>query len=199
MAETALAKADVPFPVPPDLAGGPVPSPPPPPPLAATKKKAAYRRQKGTAAAVAEQVMEVVAATKERQSLKLGIVKKTISVAGYGADKAGAQPNQSRGALANKNVPADDGTGTSSAVHRPERDPESGEQGEAKDRSKRIAKRKTPAGKVGQRRAAAAKPAAKKNAKKRVDKSPRKHKPAKKVSKPVSRTGGRQRHVTRKR
>ncbi|XP_078280210.1 uncharacterized protein LOC144607329 [Rhinoraja longicauda] len=192
MAEIAPIKADIAAAIPPDLTSGPVSSAPPAP-LAATKKKAAYRPQKGAATAAAEQILEAVAATKERQVAKMGAGKKTLSAAGCRTDKVGARPNQSGSALANKCAPSEDGTDTSAATL-PERDTEpraaEGEQGEGKDRNKRIFKRKAPARKMGPRTAVGVKPAAQKRAKKPA---------AKKVSKrPASRAGGRQRRGARK-
>lgn len=61
----------------------------------------------------------VVAAIKECQAPKLGPAMKTLSVTGYGIDKAGARPNQSVSVIANKSAPAEDGTGTSAATLRP--------------------------------------------------------------------------------
>ncbi|XP_067865054.1 histone H1-like [Heterodontus francisci] len=169
MAESVPAKADVPAPVVPDVAA--------PVQALATKKKAAYRPQKGAAAAVAEQILEAVAATKERQVAKLGGLKKTISASAYEPEKGGARPNQSASTLANKGSPAESGAGTSSAsVHPDPEEEQEGkrEEGEAEDGVKGGARRKVPKAKKAAPKRAAAKPAAHKRAKKPPAKSPRK-------------------------
>ncbi|XP_062903889.1 histone H1.2-like [Mobula hypostoma] len=66
-----------------------------------TKKKSSYRpAQSGSA--MAEQILEAVAATKERQTPKLSAVKKVISAAGYSAEKTVAPPGQSAKSYASK-------------------------------------------------------------------------------------------------
>ncbi|XP_055521186.1 histone H1-like [Leucoraja erinacea] len=190
MAEIAPIKADIAAAIPPDLISGPVTSAPPVA-LAATKKKAAYRPQKGAAAAVAEQILDAVAATKERQVAKLGAVKKT-SAASCRTDKVGAWPNKS-----NKSAPSEDGTDTSAATLSERVKELRGaecEPGQGKVRNKRNTKKKAPARKMGPRTAA------QRRAKKPAAKSPIKRKAAKKGSKrPASSAVGQQRRVVRKR
>uniref|UniRef100_UPI00398F5A8D histone H1-like n=1 Tax=Pristiophorus japonicus TaxID=55135 RepID=UPI00398F5A8D len=206
MADTVAAKAELPAPPAPAL------------PLAATsasalapaaKKKAAYRPQKGVAAAVAEQILEAVAATKERQAApKLGSLKKTISASGYEPpDKAGVRPSQSVSTTANKGSPAESGAGTSSTSLHPDREEEEdGGEEEAEggeDGAKGGAKSKGAAKKPARKRAAAAKPAAHKRAKKPAAKNSRKGAAAKPRKAPKrsasSRTGGRKRRAPKRR
>ncbi|XP_067829857.1 histone H1-like [Heptranchias perlo] len=175
MADTVPAKADVPAPPVPTfpLSAAPAPAVPP----LATKKKAAYRPQKG-GAAVAEQILEAVAATKERQAAKLGAVKKTISAPGYEVEKSGVRPNQSASTLANKGSPVETGAGPSSASLNLNQEEE--EEEEVEDGTKGGAKRKRRAKKPAKKRAAAeAKLAANKRAKRSAPKSPRKGRVAK--------------------
>uniref|UniRef100_UPI00398E7013 uncharacterized protein n=1 Tax=Pristiophorus japonicus TaxID=55135 RepID=UPI00398E7013 len=198
MADIAPAKPEVPAAAPPEAATLPP----------AAKKKAAYRPQKGAAAAaVAEQILEAVAATKERQAAsKLGALKKTISASGYEQpDKAGARPSQSVSTTANKGSPVESGAGTSSASLHPDREEEEEDGGQeeaegGEDGAKGGAKSKGAAKKPARKRAAAAKPAAHKRAKKPAAKNTRKAKPRKAPKRSASsRTGGRKRRAPKRR
>uniref|UniRef100_UPI00398EFCF2 histone H1-like n=1 Tax=Pristiophorus japonicus TaxID=55135 RepID=UPI00398EFCF2 len=202
MADIAPAKSELPTAAPHEAAALP--------PAPAAKKKAAYRPQKGVAAAVAEQILEAVAATKERQAApKLGSLKKTISASGYEPlDKAGARPSQSVSTTANKGSPAESGAGTSSASLHPDREEEKedGGQEEAEGGENGAAggaKSKRAAKKPARKRAAAAKPAAHKRVKKPAAKNTRKGAAAKPRKAPKrsasSRTGGRKRRAPKRR
>ncbi|XP_067829854.1 histone H1-like [Heptranchias perlo] len=198
MADIVPAKADVSAPTPPDAAATPAVAP------GAAKKKAAYRPQKG-ATAVAEQILEAVAATKERQAAKLGAVKKIISASGYEVEKSGVRPNQSASALANKGSPVESGAGpgpsSASVLLNQEKEEE---EEEVEDWTKGGAKRKRRAKKPAQKRAAAEaklahKPAKKRKAAKKLPavKSPRKGKAAKRPA--VSKAVGRKRRAPKRR
>ncbi|XP_072329681.1 uncharacterized protein [Scyliorhinus torazame] len=186
MAEIVPAKADVPAAV---------------APLdAAARKKAACRPQKGGsgATAVAEQILEAVAATKERQAAKLGAaaLKKTISASGYELEKGGGggaanrptQPPLSTSANKVSPVPGESGAGTSSSSVHPEQPEEGRPEGEGEDGAKGGAERK-----------AAPKRAAAKRAKKAAAaKSPRKGTAAKRRKTP-KRPVGRKRAAGKRR
>ncbi|XP_038672869.1 histone H1-like [Scyliorhinus canicula] len=182
MAETLPAKADVPAAV--------------APPDAAVRKKAACRPQKGGGGttAVAEQILEAVAATKERQAAKLGAaaLKKTISASGYELEKGGANrptaPPLSTSANKVSSVPGESGAGTSSSSVHPEQPEEGRPEAEGEDGAKGGAERK-----------AAPKRAAAKRAKKEAaTKSPRKGTAAKRRKTP-KRPVGRKRAAGKRR
>ncbi|XP_051899753.1 histone H1-like [Pristis pectinata] len=80
-----------------------------------TKKKSSYRPAQ-TGSVVAEQILEAVAATKERQAPKLGAIKKVISAAGYDAEETVARPGQSVKSFTNKGSLAQGGADGSLAT-----------------------------------------------------------------------------------